>query len=278
MHMRVSIQPSNVQRYSWTNPHSFQTFSCQEYWRVSSAQSIDSTSSSPEDMGSGPAKMFLTEPDYSAAPVFPTEEHNQGQLLMFTALSGKKSAISLVGWDWSDFPPQIPHWRKALVCPEAWPRSSASFLPYCWGFFSSVYPPFYILVSGPAVGGWLHWLLTKSSGPAAGRQKWMDRPFGLFSCPGFVIVTPLYPLHLVQVTLNLQCDPICVLIKASMYSRWQSKRGNSRWWGLCRFAVQTAISCIPFFIPLHCKMEPLCNHFTHTGVIISTVLLLWCQA
>lgn len=31
---------------------------------------------------------------------------------------------------------------------------------------------------------------------------------------------------------------------------------------------------IPFVIALHCKMEILCNRFTHTGVIISTVLLL----
>lgn len=45
---------------------------------MSSPESIDSTSSSTEDMGSGPAKMFLMEPDYSAAPVFPTEGTQSG--------------------------------------------------------------------------------------------------------------------------------------------------------------------------------------------------------
>lgn len=63
---------------------------CLEYWQVSSPESIDSTSSSAENMGSGLTKMFLMELDYSSAPVFPTEGTQSGLGLAVHNLEWKK--------------------------------------------------------------------------------------------------------------------------------------------------------------------------------------------
>lgn len=111
----------------------------------------------------------------------PQREHNQGQVLLFTTWAGKNCPFSCGLWFLSNVSFffslsffQIPHWWRASIWHVAWPWSFESL----WGFSSNVSLSHYMLVSDPAVGGWLHCLLTKSSGPGAESQKWTDRPSG----------------------------------------------------------------------------------------------------
>lgn len=145
--------------------------------------SIDSTPSSAEDMGSRPSKMFLAGLDYSCAPVFPTEWTQSGPGPAFHNSGGKSCHFSCGLGFWSELSPPRSHtgWKNQsalklnhdhLCACEISLLLAIMFLRFC--FFLSLC----MLVSGPAVGGWLHCFLTKSSGPSAERQKWTDRPFG----------------------------------------------------------------------------------------------------
>lgn len=194
-------------------------------------------------MDSGPAKMFLTEPDYSVAPVLPTEGTQSGpgpavHNLKWKKTNKKNSISSVVDWDFD----QIFFFSRdptlvlsiSLVCSMA--AIISLLLAMMFSFFSAAFmciSTYCFLV--------LQWvvdcidfyrnhqgLLQEDRNGWTG-QIWTKASTRLFSCPGFVIIPPLHPLHLVQVTLNLQCDYIRVLIKVSMDSRWLSKRVNSRW-------------------------------------------------
>lgn len=133
--------------------------------------SIDCTPSSTEDMGSRPSKMFFAELDYSCAPVFPTEWTQSGPGPAFHNSGGKKVTISVVDWDFDQRhdPTLVEKLNRAHLCAcEISLLPAIMFLRFC--SFHSLY----MLVSDPAVGGWLHWFFNQII-RAHSRKTEMDR-------------------------------------------------------------------------------------------------------
>lgn len=243
-------------------------------------------------MGSGPENvpheaLIIVVPQFSLQ-----REHNQGQVLLFTSQSEKKNAIGGGLRFWSDFfflfSPD-PTLVESFSLTWSMTTVISLLLAIMFSFFQERFVPLYILVSDPAVGGWLHWFLTKSSGPAAGRQKWMDRLFGLK-----LILVSFFMLRFCYCYSSTSSSPLAGYIKPPMWSypcTHKSQHGFSR--AKKKREFQTIgivqVSC-PGGHMLHsicysanCKLK-FCATALHSGVIFSTVLSfnarpkMWCES